>query len=86
MLPAPSRYVRRAVESEPIRLTFDASKAFMGNKYAHFVDVWVSYRYYQNRFGLDHNAMPGVCTLASTGASTNACTESSLSSGVTVKF
>src|SRR5690348_10243860 len=27
--------------SEPIRLTFDASKAVWGAKYSHFVDVWV---------------------------------------------
>jgi len=72
--------------SEPIRLTFDASKAFAGPKYSHFVDVWVAYRYWQNKFGLDHNAMPGVCTIAATGQSTNSCTESSLYSGVTVKF
>jgi hypothetical protein len=72
--------------SEPIRLTFDASKAFAGPKYSHFVDVWVAYRYWQNKFGLDHNATPGVCTLAATGASTHSCTESSLYSGVTVKF
>ena len=50
----------RAVEfnCEPIRLTFDASKAFWGPKYSHFVDVWVAYRYWQNKFGLDHNASP----------------------------
>ena len=73
---------------EPIRLTFDASKAFMGPKYSHFVDVWVGYRYWQNKFGLDHNASPGVCTLTAGGVtrSTNSCTESSLYSGVTVKF
>jgi hypothetical protein len=70
---------------EPIRLTFDASKAVMGPKYSHFVDVWVAYRYWQNKFGLDHNAMQGVCTLAS-GVSTNTCTESSVYTGVTVKF
>ena len=74
------------LNSEPIRLTFDASKAFMGPKYSHFVDVWVAYRYWQNKFGLDHNAMPGVCTLAANGVSTNSCTESSVYSGVTVKF
>ena len=74
------------LNSEPIRLTFDASKAFIGPKYSHFVDVWVAYRYWQNKFGLDHNAMPGVCTLAATGVSTNTCTESSVYSGVTVKF
>ena len=72
--------------SEPIRLTFDASKAFIGPKYSHFVDLWVAYRYWQNKFGLDHNAMPGVCTVAGTGQSTNSCTESTVYSGITVKF
>jgi len=70
--------------SEPIRLTFDASKAIWGPKYSHNVDVWVAYRYWQNKFGLDHNAAPGVCTVA--GVSTNTCTESTVYSGVTVKF
>jgi hypothetical protein len=78
--------VNTAVEfnSEPIRLTFDASKAALGAKYSHFVDVWVAYRYWQNKFGLDHslsvncNVRPGV--------SNNSCTESSLYSGITVKF
>jgi hypothetical protein len=42
------------------------------------VDVWVAYRYWQNKFGLDHNAMPGVCTIAATGQSTNSCTESTV--------
>jgi hypothetical protein len=73
--------------SEPIRLTFDASKAFMGPKYTHFVDVWVAYRYWQNKFGLDHNNAPGVCTLNGPGtASTNSCTESTVYAGVTLKF
>jgi hypothetical protein len=71
---------------EPIRLTFDASKAFAGPKYSHFVDVWVAYRYWQNKFGLDHNAAPGVCTIGATGQSTNSCTESTVYTGVTVKF
>ena len=72
--------------SEPIRLTFDASKAMFGAKYSHNVDVWVAYRYWQNKFGLDHNTN-GACRLAGgTGASNNSCTESSLYSGVTVKF
>jgi hypothetical protein len=69
--------------SEPIRLTFDASKAFWGQKYSHFVDVWVAYRYWQNKFGLDHNAAP-QCVVGV--VSTNSCTESSLYSGITVKF
>jgi hypothetical protein len=73
---------------EPIRLTFDASKAFIGPKYSHFVDLWVAYRYWQNKFGLDHNASPGVCTLTVAGVtrSTNSCTESTVYAGVTVKF
>lgn len=72
--------------SEPIRLTFDASKAVWGPKYSHFVDVWVAYRYWQNVHGFDHNAAPGICTVAATGQSTNSCTESTIYSGVTVKF
>jgi hypothetical protein len=72
--------------SEPIRLTFDASKAFAGPKSSHLVDVWVAYRYWQNKFGLDHDAAPGICTIAATGQSTNSCTESSVYTGVTLKF
>jgi hypothetical protein len=75
------------LNSEPIRLTLDASKLAWGAKYSHFVDVWVAYRYWQNKFGLDHNSAPGVCTVAGPGTpSTNSCTESSLYTGVTVKF
>jgi hypothetical protein len=73
------------LNSEPIRLTFDASKAFLGPKYSQFVTTWVAYRYWQNKFGLDHNGAVGVCTLAS-GQSTNSCTESTVYAGVTVKF
>jgi hypothetical protein len=72
------------LNSEPIRLTFDASKAVWGAKYTHFVDVWVAWRYWQNKFGLDHDAAPFVCTVA--GVSTNSCTESSVYTGITVKF
>ena len=49
------------MNSEPIRLTFDASKAAWGDKYSHFVDVWVAYHYWQKKFGLDHNLAVG-CT------------------------
>jgi hypothetical protein len=78
--------VNTAVEfnSEPIRLTMDASKAMWGAKYSHFVDVWVAYRYWQNKFGLDH-ANSTVCNV-SPGVSNHSCTESSLYSGITVKF
>jgi len=74
--------------SEPIRLTFDASKAFWGPKYSHFVDVWVAYRYWQNKFGLDHNAPSLACSATVSGVTrpSGACTESSLYSGITVKF
>jgi hypothetical protein len=75
------------LNSEPIRLTFDASKAVWGAKYTHFVDVWVAWRYWQNKFGLDHDNAPGVCTIAGPGTpSTNSCTESSVYTGITVKF
>jgi len=78
--------VKTAIElnSEPIRLTFDASKAFMGDKYSHFVDLWVAYRYWQNKFGIDHKAS-GVCNV-SPGVSNNSCTEETVYGGVTVKF
>jgi hypothetical protein len=74
--------------SEPIRLTFDASKAIWGQKYSQFVTTWVAYRYWQNKFGLDHNAELGVCNILVGGAvvSTNSCTESSVYAGITVKF
>jgi len=76
------------LNSEPIRLTFDASKAVWGDKYSHFVDVWVAYRYWQNKFGLDHNAPSVACsaTVGGVARPSGACTESSLYSGVTVKF
>jgi hypothetical protein len=70
--------------SEPIRLTLDASKAIWGPKYTHNVDVWVAYRYWQNKFGFDHSTST-VCNV-SPGVSNNSCTESSLYSGITVKF
>jgi len=78
--------VKTAVElnSEPIRLTLDASKAVWGPKYSHFVDVWVAYRYWQNKFGIDHSAS-AVCNIAP-GVSNNTCTESTVYSGITVKF
>ena len=73
------------INSEPIRLTFDASKAIMGPKYSHFVDVWVAYRYWQNKFGLDHNSsVNGICAVA--GVSTNTCTEQTVYTGITMKF
>jgi hypothetical protein len=84
--PRGSNATKTEFNSEPIRLTFDASKAFLGPKYTHFVDVWVAWRYWQNKFGLDHNATPNVCTLFATGQSTNSCTENTVYAGITAKF
>jgi hypothetical protein len=83
----PGTATKTEINSEPIRLTFDASKAFLGPKYSQFVTTWVAYRYWQNKFGLDHNDAPGVCTIAGPGTpSTNSCTEQTVYAGVTVKF
>jgi hypothetical protein len=83
-----STATKTEINSEPIRLTFDASKAVWGAKYSQFVTTWVAYRYWQNKFGLDHNAEFGVCNATLNGAiqSTHSCTEQSLYAGVTVKF
>jgi hypothetical protein len=88
-LSGPGRFsnaTKTELNSEPIRLTFDASKAIWGPKYSQHLTTWVAYRYWQNKFGLDHNATPGVCTIGATGQSTNSCTESTVYAGVTVKF
>lgn len=69
--------------SEPIRLTFDAGTAFLGKRYAHEVDVWVAYRYWHNKFGLDDSR--SVNCILPTGQKNHTCTENSLASGVTVK-
>ncbi|WP_409187923.1 hypothetical protein [Bradyrhizobium sp. RDM4] len=72
------------VHAEPIRLTFDASKAIWGPKYTHFVDVWVAYRYDHNKNGADASTT-AECNVRP-GVSNNSCSVSSLYSGVTVKF
>jgi hypothetical protein len=82
--PLPGSSTAVEFNSEPIRLTFDASKAIWGPKFTHFVDVWVAYRYWQNKYGLDHNNST-ACNI-SPGVSNNTCTESSVYTGVTVKF
>jgi hypothetical protein len=67
--------------SEPIRLTLDASKVLWGATYSHYLDVWVAYQYWQNKFGLDHE-LSSNCIKLNAGS----CTESTLYTGVTVKF
>jgi hypothetical protein len=69
------------INSEPVRLTFDASKAIWGAKYTHNVDVWVAYRLWRNKFGLDEKN-----SLACTTFAPGSCREDSLYSGITVKF
>lgn len=85
-----SNKTKMEINSEPIRLTMDTSKLIWGPKYSHFLDVWVAYRYWENKFGLDDkNTNNGVCFFnAGTAAATNnkSCTEKSLYAGVTVKF
>jgi hypothetical protein len=83
-----STATKTEINSEPIRLTFDASKALWGPKYAQFVTTWIAYRYWQNKFGLDHNAENGICNATLNGAivSTHSCTEQTAYAGVTVKF
>jgi hypothetical protein len=83
-----STATKTELNSEPIRLTFDASKAIWGPKYSQFVTTWVAYRYWQNKFGLDHNAELGVCNTGTVAVhtSTNSCTEQTVYAGVTVKF
>jgi hypothetical protein len=79
--------VPTAVElnSEPIRLTFDASKAFWGPKYSQFVTTWVAYRYWQNKFGLD-DSNPANPTCWTNGVNNKSCSEQTVYAGVTVKF
>src|SRR4030081_2503684 len=75
-LPAANN-TKTEINREPIRLTFDASKAVWGDKYTHFVDVWVAYRYWENKFGLDdRNVANGVCF--TNGVNNHSCTEKSL--------
>jgi hypothetical protein len=76
------------INSEPIRLTFDAGKAFLGKKNSHELDLWVAYRYWENQYGDDANSAPFVCTVTTAGVkvSTNSCTTSSAVVGATVKF
>lgn len=74
------------INSEPIRLTFDASKALWGPKYAHFVDVWVAYRYWKNKFGLDDGNVNNRTCFTAAGVNNGSCTEKSLYAGVSVKF
>jgi len=82
--PLPSTATAVEFNSEPIRLTFDASKAAWGPKYSHYVELWLAYRYWQNKTGLDH-AVSNACNVKP-GVSNNTCTASTLYTGITMKF
>lgn len=82
---APGNQTAVEINSEPIRLTFDASKLMWGPKYSHFLETWVAYRYWQNKFGLD-DSNPNNATCYTGGVNNHTCTEKSLSAGVTAKF
>ncbi|UFX42755.1 hypothetical protein HAP47_0026425 [Bradyrhizobium sp. 41S5] len=82
---SPTLTTRTEINSEPIRLTFDAGKAFVGPNYSHFVDVWIAYRYWKNKFGLD-DSNPANTVCYTGGTNNHSCTESSLYTGVSVKF
>jgi hypothetical protein len=80
-----SNSTKTEINSEPIRLTFDVSKLVWGPKYEHFVETWVAYRYWQNKFGLDDgNSANPVCW--TNGVNNQSCTEKSVYAGVSVKF
>jgi hypothetical protein len=72
-----------SLDSEPIRFTFDAGKAIWGQSRSHFVDLWAAYRYAQNKAGYNHETS-SLCVVK--GVSNNSCTESTLYTGITVKF
>ncbi len=76
---------RTEIRTEPIRLTLDAGKALWGQKYSQLVQLFVAYRYWENKFGHDDgNPADRLCFTA--GLNNGSCTEKSLYSGITVKF
>jgi hypothetical protein len=80
-----SNQTKTEINSEPIRLTLDAGKLAWGSKYSHLLDVWVAYRYWENKFGLDDsNPANGVCFTR--GLNNRTCTEKSLYAGVSAKL
>jgi hypothetical protein len=77
----PSTPTKTEIDSEPVRLIFRFPKAFWSSKHTHRLDVWVAYRYWENKYGFDHNASP-VCMCLGAGS----CVEKSFYPGITVKF
>jgi hypothetical protein len=82
----PVNNTKTEILSEPIRLTLDVGKLAWGPKYSHYVETWVAYRYWHNKFGLDDGNPANIACFTSNGANNHSCTEKTLYSGVTVKF
>ncbi|WP_315763965.1 MULTISPECIES: hypothetical protein [unclassified Bradyrhizobium] len=74
------------INAEPIRLTFDVSKALWGSKYAHLIDAFVAYRYWKNKYGLDGGNVANRSCFFANGASNRSCTEQTVYTGVTAAF
>ena len=72
--------------SEPIRLTFDASKASWVRNIRTSSTSGSPIATGRTSSASITMRWPGVCTLAANGQSTNSCTESTVYGGVTVKF
>jgi hypothetical protein len=82
---APYYETKTEIKTEPVRLTFDASKALWGQKYSQLVQLFVAYRYWENKYGHDDsNPANRLCYTA--GVNNRSCAEKSLHTGVTVKF
>ncbi|MGY3590303.1 hypothetical protein ACVIGB_010114 [Bradyrhizobium sp. USDA 4341] len=82
----PAMNTAMEINAEPVRLTFDVSKALWGQTYSHFIDTFVAYRYWKNKFGLDgNNPANGVCFFAN-GTSNRSCSEQTVYTGVSMKF
>ncbi|WP_375779434.1 hypothetical protein ACE103_11095 [Bradyrhizobium sp. ma5] len=74
------------IKAEPVRLTFDVSKAVWGSKYSHYLETFVAYRYWHNKYGFDAgNPANFVCSFAN-GTSNNSCNEQTVYAGITSKF
>ncbi|MES5483318.1 hypothetical protein QMZ05_11230 [Bradyrhizobium sp. INPA03-11B] len=82
----PSMNTAIEINAEPIRLTFDVSKALWGQKYAHLVDAFVAYRYWKNKYGLDDGNVANRSCFFANGTNNRSCTEQTVYTGVSVAF
>jgi hypothetical protein len=89
-LPVPNA-VQLATEviAEPIRLTFDAGRAFGGKRWTHEFDLWAAWRYGNNQYGNNADVSTVCNTVRFAGSpaiSNGSCQYSSLVLGVTARF